>query len=73
MINWTTTCNRLKYRYECEEDEFLRELECMRGQLPDATSLCDEVPILGMFVEFSFFFAKYIYFKLIVTIIFPWK
>ncbi|VBB28764.1 unnamed protein product [Acanthocheilonema viteae] len=34
-------------RYEYEEDEFLRELERMRDQIPERTSLCEEVPILG--------------------------
>uniref|UniRef100_A0A0R3RY67 Uncharacterized protein n=1 Tax=Elaeophora elaphi TaxID=1147741 RepID=A0A0R3RY67_9BILA len=37
----------LNYRYECEEDEFLRELEGMQGQIPERTSVCEEVPILG--------------------------
>ncbi|KAK6111323.1 hypothetical protein QQG55_43210 [Brugia pahangi] len=34
-------------RYECEEDEFLRELEGMQRQIPRRTSLYEEVPILG--------------------------
>ncbi|MCP9265548.1 hypothetical protein DINM_020877 [Dirofilaria immitis] len=34
-------------RYECEEDEFLRELEEMQGQVSDVTSLCDEASVLG--------------------------
>uniref|UniRef100_A0A915PVC8 Uncharacterized protein n=1 Tax=Setaria digitata TaxID=48799 RepID=A0A915PVC8_9BILA len=38
---------KLNCRYECEEDEFLRELEGMQGQVSERTSLCDEVPILG--------------------------
>lgn len=35
-------------RYECEEDEFLRELEGMQRQIPRRTSsYSEEVPILG--------------------------
>ncbi|EFO21931.2 hypothetical protein LOAG_06552 [Loa loa] len=35
------------YRYECEEEEFLRELEGIQGQIPERTSVCEDVPVLG--------------------------
>uniref|UniRef100_A0A1I7VBA7 Nck-associated protein 5 n=1 Tax=Loa loa TaxID=7209 RepID=A0A1I7VBA7_LOALO len=34
-------------RYECEEEEFLRELEGIQGQIPERTSVCEDVPVLG--------------------------
>ncbi|CAG9533403.1 unnamed protein product [Cercopithifilaria johnstoni] len=34
-------------RYECEEDEFLRELEGMQNQITERTTFYEEVPIFG--------------------------
>lgn len=44
----------IKFRYECEEDEFLRELEGMQRQIPERISLCEDIPILGTFINFFF-------------------